>query len=75
MKLKITRTLFILVLFVPFEVLILKYLPVSDTIYGYLRFAVEVIIYLLAGKKSFPKEHLLINRLKYLLATLCSSQQ
>jgi len=49
MKLKITRTLFILVLFVPFEVLILKYLPVSDTIYGYLRFAVEVIIYLLAG--------------------------
>lgn len=49
MKLRITTIILLLAVFVPFEVMILKYLPVSDTVYGYLRFAVEVFIYLLAG--------------------------
>lgn len=49
MKFRISSIIFLLALFVPFEVLILKYLPVSDTVYGYLRFAVELVIYLLAG--------------------------
>lgn len=49
MKLKVSWIVFFLALFVPFEVLILKYLPVSDTVYGYLRFAVEIIIYVLAA--------------------------
>jgi len=49
MKLRITFIILLLAAFVPFEVMILKYLPVSDTIYGYLRFAVEVLIYLIAG--------------------------
>ncbi len=49
MKLKFSWVILFLVLFVPFEVVILKYLPVSDTIYSYLRFLVEVVIYLIAG--------------------------
>ena len=49
MKFRISSIIFLLALFVPFEVLILKYLPVSDSVYGYLRFAVEVVIYLVAG--------------------------
>lgn len=49
MKFRITWIIWLLALFVPFEVMILKYLPVSDTVYSYLRFAVEVMIYLLAG--------------------------
>ena len=49
MKFKFSWFILFLVLFVPFEVIILKYLPVSDAVYGYLRFLVEVIIYALAG--------------------------
>lgn len=49
MKFRFTWIIFLLIAFVPFEVLFLKYLPVSDAIYGYLRFAVEIIIYLLGG--------------------------
>ncbi len=49
MKLKFSFIILLLALFVPFEVVILKYLPVSDTIYSYLRFAVEIVVYLLAG--------------------------
>jgi len=49
MKFRFTWIIFLLVIFVPFETLVLKYLPVSDLVYGYLRFAVEIIIYLLAG--------------------------
>ncbi len=49
MNLKFTWFIFLLAIFVPFEVVILKYLPVSDVVYSYLRFAVEIFIYLLAG--------------------------
>jgi hypothetical protein len=49
MKLRISFIILLLVWFVPFEVIILKHLPVSDIIYGYLRFLVEVLIYLIAG--------------------------
>jgi hypothetical protein len=49
MKFKFSWIIFLLVIFVPFEVIFLKYLPVSDTIYSYLRFLVELVIYLLAG--------------------------
>lgn len=49
MKLKFTWFILLLAIFVPFEVVILKYLPVSDVVYSYLRFAVEILIYLLAG--------------------------
>lgn len=49
MKFRFSWIILFLLVFVPFEVLVLKYLPVSDTIYGYLRFAVEIIIYLMAS--------------------------
>src|SRR5688572_25144931 len=49
MKIKFSWFVFLLAVFVPFEVMILKYLPVSETVYSYLRFAVEIFIYLLAG--------------------------
>ena len=49
MKLKFSWLIYFLVLFVPFEILFLKFLPVSDEVYGYLRFLAEVIIYVLAG--------------------------
>ena len=49
MNLKFSWFILILVIFVPFEVIILKYLPVSDLLYSYLRFAVEIFIYLLGG--------------------------
>ncbi|MBL0339640.1 MAG: hypothetical protein IPP71_01245 [Bacteroidetes bacterium] len=49
MKLRFSLIILALVIFVPFEVVILKYLPVSDTIYSYLRFAVEILIYMMAG--------------------------
>ena len=49
MKFRFTWIIWLLAIFVPFEVMFLKFLPVSDTIYSYLRFTVEIIIYLLAG--------------------------
>jgi len=49
MNLKFSWLILLLTIFVPFEVIVLKYLPVSDTAYSYLRFAVEIFIYLLAG--------------------------
>lgn len=58
MNLKFTWFILLLTIFVPFEVIILKYLPVSDLVYSYLRFAVEIFIYLLGG--------LLLLRLLYL---------
>ncbi len=58
MNLKFTWFILFLAIFVPFEVIILKYLPVSDLVYSYLRFAVEIFIYLLGG--------LLLLRLLYL---------
>ncbi|MFM7824209.1 MAG: hypothetical protein ACKPB3_10590, partial [Bacteroidota bacterium] len=53
MKFRLTWAIYFLFLFVPFEVILLKYLPVSDRIYGLLLFAVEVFIYLLAGLVLF----------------------
>src|SRR4030095_1586992 len=49
MKLKFSWFILLLVIFVPFEVMVLKYLPVTDLLYSYLRFAVEIFIYLLGG--------------------------
>jgi hypothetical protein len=49
MNLKFSWFILVLVIFVPFEVMVLKYLPVSDLLYSYLRFAVEIFIYLLGG--------------------------
>jgi len=53
MKLKFSWIILFLAIFVPFEVTILKYLPVSDTVYSYLRFMVEIMIYLIAGLVFF----------------------
>lgn len=53
MKFRLTWAIYFLFLFVPFEVILLKYLPVSDRIYGLLLFAVEVFIYILAGLVLF----------------------
>lgn len=49
MKFKFSSLIVFLVIFVPFEVMILKYLPVTDTVYSFLRFSVEIIIYIIAG--------------------------
>ncbi len=49
MKIKFSWLIYFLVVFVPFEILLLKFLPVSDVVYGYLRFLAEVLIYSLAG--------------------------
>lgn len=49
MKLRLSWVIYFLIIFVPFEVMILKYLPVNDRVYGILLFFVEVVIYLLAG--------------------------
>jgi hypothetical protein len=46
-KLKYSTLVILLALYVPFEVIILKYLPVSDKIYSLLRFVPEIMIYLL----------------------------
>ncbi|MEP7168216.1 MAG: hypothetical protein ABI855_02490 [Bacteroidota bacterium] len=47
LKFKYSTLVILLALYVPFEVIILKYLPVSDRIYSILRFVPEVLIYLL----------------------------
>lgn len=49
MKFRLTWAIYFLFLFVPFEVMFLKYLPVNDRVYGLLLFGVEVFIYLIAG--------------------------
>jgi hypothetical protein len=46
-KFKYSNIIILLALYVPFEVLLLKYLPVSDNIYSMLRFVPELTIYLL----------------------------
>ena len=47
LKFKYSNLIIFLALYVPFEVIILKYLPVSDRVYSLLRFLPEVMIYLL----------------------------
>lgn len=48
MKFKISSVIIALAIYLPFESLILKYIPLPDTIYSYLRImGVEVVIYLL----------------------------
>lgn len=47
LKFNYSTVIIFLALYVPFEVIILKYLPVSDRIYSLLRFVPEVVIYLL----------------------------
>ncbi len=49
MKFKFSSLIIFLVIFVPFEVILLKFLPVSDSVYSFLRFSVEIIIYAIAG--------------------------
>jgi hypothetical protein len=49
MKIKFSWIIYLLAVFVTVEVLVLKYLPVPDNIYGYLRFLVEVVIYFLGA--------------------------
>ncbi|MFM7078497.1 MAG: hypothetical protein ACKOYC_01765 [Bacteroidota bacterium] len=49
MKFRLSWIIYFLIFFVPFEVMILKYLPVNDRVYGILLFFVEVLIYVLAG--------------------------
>lgn len=49
MRLRISGIVWLLALFLPFEVIAFKYLPVSDTVYSYLRFVIELAIYLIAG--------------------------
>lgn len=46
-KFKYSTIVILLALYVPFEVMILKFIPVSDKIYSLLRFIPEVVIYLL----------------------------
>src|ERR1041384_856191 len=46
-KFKYSTIVILLALYVPFEVIILKFMPVSDKIYSLLRFVPEVLIYLL----------------------------
>ena len=43
--------------YVAFEEFLLKFLPVSDTIYSYLRFFGEIIIYIAFGKLVIHKLH------------------
>ena len=40
--------------YVAFEEFILKFLPVSDTLYSYLRFVGEILIYVAFGKTRYP---------------------
>ncbi|MEO5570226.1 MAG: hypothetical protein ABIT08_03275 [Bacteroidia bacterium] len=46
-KFKYSTFVILLALYVPFEVIILKFIPVSERIYSMLRFVPEVLIYLL----------------------------
>src|SRR4051812_26129668 len=46
-KFKYSNLIFLLAIYIPFEAMFLKYLPVSDKIYSLLRFVPEVLIYLL----------------------------
>lgn len=46
-KFTFSRLVFILALFIPFEVMLLKYLPVEENTYVLLRYAFEFFIYLL----------------------------
>lgn len=46
-KIKFSSIIILLAVYMPFENIILKFMPVSDTIYGYMRFGSEIIIYLL----------------------------
>jgi hypothetical protein len=46
-KFKYSTATILLALYVPFEAMILKFLPVSDRIYSLLRFVPEIMIYLL----------------------------
>ncbi|MYB92294.1 hypothetical protein F4054_19490 [Candidatus Poribacteria bacterium] len=43
--------------YVAFEEFILKFLPVSDTLYSYLRFVGEILIYVAFGKRVIHKLH------------------
>ena len=43
--------------YVAFEEFILKFLPVSDTVYSYLRFVSEILIYVAFGKLVIHKLH------------------
>lgn len=47
MKIRFSSLVFLLLIYIPFETLILKYLPVSDDTYTYLRYAFEIYIYIL----------------------------
>lgn len=51
LKFSYSSAIILLAFYVPFEVLLLKYLPVSEKVYSLLRFAPEVIIYLLLTVK------------------------
>jgi hypothetical protein len=46
-KTSFSGLIYLLVLFIPFEVMLLKYLPVSENAYVMLRYAFEIFIYLL----------------------------
>lgn len=50
-KIKYSVIIALLAIYLPFEVLLLKYLPVSDQAYSLMRFIPEVVIYLLLGTK------------------------
>src|SRR5436853_6219067 len=47
MKLRFSFLVFLLLVYIPFEALLLKFLPVSDETYTYLRYAFKIYIYLL----------------------------
>ncbi len=47
MKFRISSIVFALALYLPFETIILKYLPVPDTVYSWLRLGIESVIYVL----------------------------
>lgn len=54
-KFSFSRLIFLLVLFIPFEVMLLKYLPVSENTYVLLRYAFEFFIYALFALMVFNK--------------------
>ncbi|MEO8147091.1 MAG: O-antigen ligase family protein [Bacteroidia bacterium] len=47
MKFKISAVVVALAIYLPFETLILKYMPVPDAVYSFMRLGIEMIIYLL----------------------------
>lgn len=61
MRLNIKNIIFFIIIYLPFENMALKYLPVNDTIYSLLRFVPEIIIYLLFfyvfGSKLISGKH------------------